>query len=34
MIDGWLAFLVLAGTLAVFPFLPLDKRRPRYAIPK
>jgi len=32
--DGWLAFFVLAVALAVFPFLPLDQRRPRYAIPK
>jgi hypothetical protein len=33
MTDGWLAFFALAATLAVFPFLPLDQRRPRYAIP-
>jgi uncharacterized protein len=32
MTDGWLAFFVLAATLAVFPFLPLDPQRPRYAI--
>ena len=30
--DGWLAFFILAATLAVFPFLPLDSQRPRYAI--
>jgi uncharacterized protein len=32
MTDGWLAFGILAATLAVFPFLPLDPQRPRYAI--
>jgi membrane protease YdiL (CAAX protease family) len=34
LIDGWLAFFVLAVTLAVFKFLPLDQRRPHYAIPR
>ena len=34
MTDGWLAFFALAVTLAVFPFLPLDERRPHYTIPK
>jgi membrane protease YdiL (CAAX protease family) len=34
MIDGWLAFIALAVTLVVFKFLPLDQRRPHYAIPK
>ncbi len=34
MIDGWLAFLVLVSTLLMFKFLPLDQRRPHYAIPK
>ena len=34
MTDGWLAFFVLAVTLAVFKFLPLDQRRPHYTIPK
>jgi membrane protease YdiL (CAAX protease family) len=34
MTDGWLAFFALAVTLAVFKFMPLDQRRPRYAIPK
>jgi membrane protease YdiL (CAAX protease family) len=34
MTDGWLAFFALAITLVVFKFLPLDQRRPRYAIPK
>jgi len=33
MTDGWLAFFALIVTLAVFKFLPLDQRRPRYAIP-
>ncbi len=33
MTDGWLAFFVLAFTLAVFKILPLDQRRPHYAIP-
>ena len=33
MTDGWLAFLVLAALLAVFPFLPLDQRRPHFTIP-
>ncbi|HEX7618681.1 MAG TPA: CPBP family intramembrane glutamic endopeptidase [Verrucomicrobiae bacterium] len=33
MTDGWLAFFALAVTLAVFPFLPLDQRRPHYTIP-
>ena len=33
MIDGWLAFLALAATLAVFKFLPLDQRRPHFTIP-
>ena len=33
MIDGWLAFFVLAGTLLVFKFLPLEKRSP-FTIPK
>jgi membrane protease YdiL (CAAX protease family) len=32
--DGWLAFFILAATLAAFPFLPLDPQRPRYAISK
>jgi membrane protease YdiL (CAAX protease family) len=32
MTDGWLAFLALAFTLAIFTFLPLDDRRARYAI--
>jgi membrane protease YdiL (CAAX protease family) len=32
LIDGWLAFLVLAATLAVFNFLPLKTRREPYAI--
>ena len=30
--DGWLAFFILAATLALFPFLPLDPQRPRYSI--
>jgi uncharacterized protein len=34
MIDGWLAFFVLVSTLLTFKFLPLDQRRPHYAIPK
>ena len=34
MTDGWLAFIVLVATLAVFKFMPLDQRRPHYAIPK
>ena len=34
MIDGWLAFFVLAATLAIFKFLPLDQRRATpFAIP-
>jgi membrane protease YdiL (CAAX protease family) len=33
MIDGWLAFFVLAFTLAVFRFLPLQKRTP-FQIPE
>jgi uncharacterized protein len=33
MIDGWLAFFVLAGTLLVFKLLPLEKRSP-FTIPK
>ena len=28
MIDGWLAFFVLAFTLFIFKFLPLQKRSP------
>jgi uncharacterized protein len=34
MTDGWLAFIVLAATLAVFPLLRLDPPRPHYTIPK
>jgi membrane protease YdiL (CAAX protease family) len=34
MTDGWLAFFVLAATFAIFKILPLDQRRPHYAIPK
>jgi membrane protease YdiL (CAAX protease family) len=34
MTDGWLAFFALAITLAAFPFLPLDQRRPHYTIPR
>jgi membrane protease YdiL (CAAX protease family) len=34
MTDGWLVFLALAITLIIFKFLPLDQRRPHYAIPK
>jgi membrane protease YdiL (CAAX protease family) len=34
MTDGWLVFLALAVTLAVFHFLPLDERRPHYTVPK
>jgi len=34
MTDGWLTFFAIAITLAVFKFLPLDERRPHYAIPK
>jgi uncharacterized protein len=33
MIDGWLAFFVLAATLFIFKFLPLEKR-PSFTIPK
>jgi membrane protease YdiL (CAAX protease family) len=33
MIDGWLAFFVLAATLALFKFLPLQKRSP-FQIPE
>ena len=32
LIDGWLAFLVLAVTLAVLKFLPLKPRREPFAI--
>jgi hypothetical protein len=32
MIDGWLALIVLALTLAVFKFLPLDRQREPFAI--
>ena len=34
MTDGWLAFIILALTLALFPFLPLAPRRPQFTIPK
>ena len=34
MTDGWLAFFAIAITLVIFKFLPLDQRRPHYAIPK
>ena len=32
MIDGWLAFFVLAATLAVFKFLPLEPAREPFTI--
>ncbi len=32
MTDGWLAFCILAVTLAAFPLLPLNQRRPNYTI--
>src|SRR5208337_4857297 len=32
MVDGWLAFLVLAATLLIFKFLPLEKHSP-FTIP-
>ncbi len=34
MTDGWLAFLVLALALAIFPLLPLGERRLQYTFPK
>ncbi|HEX5398658.1 MAG TPA: CPBP family intramembrane glutamic endopeptidase, partial [Verrucomicrobiae bacterium] len=34
MTDGWLAFLILAATLAIFPILPLEKRQARYSVPR
>jgi hypothetical protein len=34
MIDGWLAFFVLAATLAVFKFLPLGEKRTPFQFPK
>jgi membrane protease YdiL (CAAX protease family) len=34
MIDGWLAFFVLAFTLAVFKFLPLGEKHTPYQIPE
>jgi hypothetical protein len=33
MIDGWLAFFVLALMLALFKFLPLGEKRSPYSIP-
>jgi uncharacterized protein len=33
MIDGWLAFLVLVTTLAIFKFLPLGEKRSPFSIP-
>jgi membrane protease YdiL (CAAX protease family) len=33
MIDGWLAFIVLVATLAVFNFLPLGRKTEPFAIP-
>ena len=32
MVDGWLAFIVLLGALAIFRFLPLTEKRLRYTI--
>jgi membrane protease YdiL (CAAX protease family) len=34
LIDGWLAFFVLAATLFIFKFLPLGERRTPYQIPR
>jgi hypothetical protein len=34
MIDGWLAFIVLAATLAIFKFLPLGKKSEPFTIPR
>lgn len=34
MIDGWLAFLVLAAALGVFKFLPLGEKRTPFQFPK
>jgi membrane protease YdiL (CAAX protease family) len=34
MIDGWLAFFVLAATLAIFKFLPLGEKRSPFQFPK
>ena len=32
MVDGWLAFIVLAATLALFKFLPLKRKREPFSI--
>jgi hypothetical protein len=34
LIDGWLAFFVLAATLFIFKFLPLGEKRTPYQIPR
>jgi membrane protease YdiL (CAAX protease family) len=34
MVDGWLAFVVLAATLALFKFLPLKRKSEPFSIPR
>jgi len=34
MVDGWLAFVVLAATLALFKFLPFKKKSEPFSIPR